>query len=237
MLHGLLKRFGIYYAKCRYMPVGIDWLWDVQRLQGSGIACILDVGANEGQTALSLRISFPRARIHSFEPVATTFGSLVRNVGNFANIFCHQVALGSRCGTATMAVGRNSLVNRLAPATSSIGDGVALETVQIETVDAFCAKHAIEHIDILKIDVEGTELAVIEGATQMLREGRIDFAFVEIGFSARDTGHTYAPDVMRLLNDNRLGLFAIYDYCRLMPPNYIQDGRLRVFANALFVRE
>jgi FkbM family methyltransferase len=237
MLHDILQKIGIYSAKRRYMPMGIDWLWDVQRLQGSSLACILDVGANEGQTALSLRQSFPDARIHSFEPVAATFGSLVRNVGNFANISCHQVALGSTRGMSTMTVGENSLINRVVPDPTSIRDSAGLESVQMETVDAFCLEHGIGHVDILKIDVEGAEIAVIEGATQMLRECKIDFAFVEIGFGAADSGHSYAPDVIRVLNDNGMGLYAIYDYCRLIPPDYVREGRLPVFANALFVRE
>ena len=238
MLHELLNKLGVYYAKRRYMPVGIDWLWDLQRLRGAkSIACIFDVGANEGQTALSLQKNFPRARIHSFEPVATTFNALMRNVANSANISCHQMAMGSACGAAKMATGPNSLVNRLAPEQTSSGDGQLMESVQMETIDGFCRRHDIGHVDILKIDVEGAELAVIEGATQMLREGRIDFAFVEIGFSARDVGHSFVAEVIHLLSRGGLGLYAIYDYCRLVPPDYVRDGRMPVFANALFAKE
>ena len=236
MLQQLLKKCGIYYAKRRYMPVGFDWLHDVQRLRPSGVDCVLDVGANEGQTALAVTQYFRNARIHSFEPVTHTYERLVNNVRGHANISCHQHALGAVRGTATMAVGTNSLVNRLASDAMPVCAGQTAEIVNIETIDSFCGQQGIGRVGILKIDVEGAEQRVIEGASRMLSDGRIDFAFVEIGFCARDPGHSYAADVMRQLDESGLGLFALYDYCRLMPPQYVQEEMLPVFANALFAR-
>jgi len=95
----------------------------------------------------------------------------------------------------------------------------------------------IAHVDILKIDVEGAELGVVKGASRMFKERRISYAFVEIGFDRKDTGHTYAPDLIRHLDESGLGLYGIYEYNRLKPPDYAKSGTLPVFANALFVRK
>ncbi len=197
---------------------------------------VLDVGANEGQTALGLNEAFRDIQVHSFEPVAATFSKLERNIASFSNISAHHLALGATCGSANMLVGENPFLNRLDSGKTASNDFNASESVPIQTIDAFCLEHAIAHVNLLKIDVEGAEPAVIQGATNMLTEGKVDFAFVEIGFDALDAGHAYAPEVIRLLNERGLRLYGIYDYCRLIPPEYVHYGRLPVFANALFAK-
>ena len=77
MLHELLNRYGIYYAKRRYMPRGIDWVWDLRRLcVGGGAPMVFDIGANEGQTTVQVLRHFPNATVHAFEPVRNTFNIL-----------------------------------------------------------------------------------------------------------------------------------------------------------------
>jgi hypothetical protein len=51
--------------------------------------------------------------------------------------------------------------------------------VECTTVDAFCSAHAINHIDILKIDTEGFELQVLTGAASMLAKKAINFVYFE----------------------------------------------------------
>jgi hypothetical protein len=56
--------------------------------------------------------------------------------------------------------------------------GIALdkqETVIVDTIDGYCSRNDIDHIDLLKLDVEGHELAALLGASAMLSGGRIDF--------------------------------------------------------------
>lgn len=47
------------------------------------------------------------------------------------------------------------------------------EQVAVTTVDAFCAEHEVEEIDFSKIDAEGADLAVLQGAARMLGDGKI----------------------------------------------------------------
>ena len=61
------------------------------------------------------------------------------------------------------------------------------ECVPTTTLDRFAAVNEIGHIDVLKIDVEGHELDVLHGATEMLSSGRIDVVQFEFGGCNLDT--------------------------------------------------
>jgi len=63
-------------------------------LDGKQLGVVFDVGANTGQTALSVRRNFIRSRIYSFEPVPSTFQELVRNTSKYAQIEPVCLALG-----------------------------------------------------------------------------------------------------------------------------------------------
>ncbi|MFZ9888828.1 MAG: FkbM family methyltransferase [Myxococcota bacterium] len=61
-------------------------------------------------------------------------------------------------------------------------------TVQTRTLDDFCAEHGVERIDLLKIDTEGHELRILDGARRMLAEKRIralQFEFNEMNVASR----------------------------------------------------
>lgn len=244
MLRKLIKRAiaqtGIYYCKRQYLPMGIDWHQDIKRsLERAGeprsIQNILDVGANVGQTTIELRKAFPCGTIHAFEPVGSTFRELLQNVGRMPKVHCHQLALCDQRGTASMVVGNNSLLGHLSvdPANEILASQ-DLESVTTETVDNFCLGHKISFVDLLKIDVQGAELAVLKGASGLLQSGRVGFVFIEVGFESSDTTTTFFPKIVNFLNAYGFGLCALYDYCHLRPPEYEHEGILPFFGNALF---
>jgi FkbM family methyltransferase len=51
--------------------------------------------------------------------------------------------------------------------------------VSVRTIDDFCAEQAIAEIDLLKIDTEGYDLQVLEGARSLLTRGRVRFVYSE----------------------------------------------------------
>jgi FkbM family methyltransferase len=238
VLKRVIQSLGYYYAKRDFMPLGIDWAWDIQRLnRGRPLNTVFDVGANIGQTATILSHTFPSSVIHSFEPVASTYATLKANTQSMQNVFCHQLAVSSKQGLGKMLCTDNSLTNRLdASEDQSRADQDSQETVRITSVDEFCRQSGIQQIDLLKIDVEGNEANVITGAASCLSERRIRFILAEIGFNSDDAGHCYAPTLLKLLGDQGMTLYALYDYCKLLPPHYTEAATAPVFANALFVQ-
>lgn len=140
---------------------------------------VLDVGAHIGRYTL---IAAKRAsRVVSIEPDPSNFAMLESNIrlNNFSNIVPLRLAVSSSPGRRRLflAGGGDSGTSSLEPSWSWILD-TGLERrhieVECETLDLLVSSLGVEHIDWLKIDVEGHEIDVLEGAKATLaRTGKI----------------------------------------------------------------
>ena len=112
---------------------------------------VIDIGANVGDSALWWWIYFD-AKVISFEPLKKTFDILDENVKlNRANIEIHNSALGK--GSPIYGDSNGGMF--------SFNGEKSLETVRLDDLN-------LKKVDIVKIDVEGFELDVIEGAMDTL---------------------------------------------------------------------
>ena len=146
------------------------------------------MGANVGQTAWGLFVRyFPGATIYCFEPAAGPFGVLQCKYGSRRNVHCINAALGADAEKRTLLVGAdtelNTFVARDGPRGGPLTDH---EVVEVDTVDRLCAARDIAQIDVLKMDVQGWECAVLSGAARMVAERRVRFVVSEVGFSRLD---------------------------------------------------
>lgn len=65
--------------------------------------------------------------------------------------------------------------------TTDFYNNVQEQLVKLEVLDEYCLDNNIKNIDLLKLDVEGHELAVLEGAKSMIQQNRIKFIQFEFG--------------------------------------------------------
>jgi FkbM family methyltransferase len=205
-------------------PHGRDDCTDI-RAAGEPIELIVDVGANVGQSALKFRAAFPRAFIHCVEPAHATFRALAGNLAADPGVACHRVALGGESGQATLWLTAHSTTSSLLkPA-----DPVGRETVELRTLDELAAALGIAQVDLLKVDAEGADLDVLEGAAGLLRAGRVRFVLVEVGFDPGSPAHVLFDHVRDFLLVHGFALFGLYDQTL----EWSGEKRLR-FANACF---
>jgi FkbM family methyltransferase len=125
-------------------------------------------------------------QIHCFEPSPPTFKQLRER--NFpGKIVYNNFGLSSARGEAKLQVfaegmGNNSLYKR-----QGLEDGWGLaeqsreEAVHLETLDAYCQRSGIHNIDLMKVDVEGHELEVFRGGTEMFKDRKIKRIQFEYG--------------------------------------------------------
>jgi FkbM family methyltransferase len=126
---------------------------------------VLDIGGNVGFFAVSLEWMAGGVKVHSFEPAADTRARLCRNVTvngleTLVTVYPYAVtnAPGEvRLNTAILT-GHRSLFDRQS-ATSEPGEAVPSINLA-QAVELTGAKQ----IDLLKIDVEGSEIEIVEGA-------------------------------------------------------------------------
>ncbi len=140
---------------------------------------MIDVGANVGLHSIKVARKVPQARILAFEPVGATVASLRRNIeknGVADRIEVLQVALSDHDGELRMTKGLHA-TNFVVPDEAAAADR-ATERVPCRRLDDFLDGR-IERVDLIKCDVEGSELGVMRGASAALQRFR-PVIFVEI---------------------------------------------------------
>ncbi|MBV8141961.1 MAG: FkbM family methyltransferase [Verrucomicrobia bacterium] len=136
---------------------------------------VLDVGANIGMTALALSQICPHGRIAAIEPVPRTFEHLRRNVAraNAGNIEVLNFALGSKRGTALMQGHPSNFACSFIADSYNIPDADHFSyEVTVKRLDETFGELSLDRLDFLKVDVEGFELEVFEGAKETLNTYR-----------------------------------------------------------------
>jgi FkbM family methyltransferase len=146
--------------------------------------CVVDVGANVGRWSASMLEAASNAGrlddldLHAFEPSSYTFAQLSRAIGH-RPVTLSQAALCARSGSAVLHVvapgaGINSLHEQ-----PEAGEESSTEMVSTGTLDEYASKAGLSSIELLKIDTEGSDLAVLRGASELLAERRIAIAQFE----------------------------------------------------------
>ncbi len=151
-------------------------------------ATIFDVGANVGDITLQYSDLFPKSQVYAFEPFSENFEKLSSRVAHLNRVFPFQLALGEQVALMPFYVNNNGDTNSLLqPRKMGLSSDKQVEnksviSVTVETLDLFCAKHQLPEIDILKMDIQGGELAALKGAVGLLSTQSIKLIYIETYF-------------------------------------------------------
>ncbi len=184
----------------------------------------IDAGANIGHMSsiLAVRVG-PRGQVICFEPNPSVFESLRENVDRWktdprcGSFDLQQAALGKESGTAQLLMSDWFDTNRGTsflsdPARNSQYQGLRSIDVPVRTLDESLDPHA--SVGILKIDVQGHELSVLQGASQLLKRHAIrDILFEE------ESPHYPAPthDYLQSLGYSIFGIAESFTGVHLVP--------------------
>lgn len=199
------------------------------------IHTIVDVGANSGQFAAHIKRVFPQAKLFCFEPLAEAFAELQgwadRQAGR-VEIF--NLALGDKEGEARMfrhvehspsssLLQTTEICNQLYPQTQS-QDSVV---VKLTTLDAALGSQSLQPEILIKLDTQGYERQVIQGATNVLKKAKA--CIVEINlFQLYDRQPSFL-DLAVLLNEHG------YRYAGNLEQTYSSAGEV-VYVDAVFLK-
>jgi FkbM family methyltransferase len=148
---------------------------------------VIDIGANIGWYSVSCaRRVAPSGHVFAFEPDETNFGILCRNVGvNVPTLVtAERTALGRSAGTATIQHSADNLGDhRIRAFVQQGGERAAEGAVRVRSLDDYLdasTRFQLERLRILKIDVQGFEAEVMQGAGKLLaRLPERAFLFIE----------------------------------------------------------
>ena len=202
-------------------------------LVDGGARTVVDVGANEGQYGRSIRRAGFAGPIVSFEPQSSAFAELQRRTSRDRQWTAHRCALGSTEGEITLNIAGNSESSSVLPmlethtANSPTSAYVATEQVRLRRLDDVLLETGCHGPFHLKLDVQGFELSVLEGAPDTFAAAvslEIEMSFVPLygGQSTFDG----------LLDRVRSAGFDFYD---VVPGFRAKNGRL-LQIDGLFLR-
>jgi len=179
-----------------------------------GIDAVLDVGANHGQYVEWLRRSGYHGAILSFEPIPHVFRSLQLRCGADVSWRGVQAAVGAQSGRLTLNVSEDSVTSSFLAArselTSRIPSARAVDVVEVDvtTVDKVMSSPALAGRRVmLKIDVQGFEHAVLDGASESL--GEIELVEIEMGLTTLYEGGSTIYDLLPRLRGENFGIISL----------------------------
>ncbi|MEA5452262.1 FkbM family methyltransferase [Leptolyngbya sp. CCNP1308] len=160
---------------------------------------VFDIGANIGElTLLFSRFVGTSGKVYAFEACVLTFQKLsnVCKLSGRPQIHLNQCAVADKDGILKLNIydekysGWNTLAYRPLENYGIDIKPISQEEVTAITLDQYCIHHKIDHIDLLKIDVEGAEYQVMLGARILFASQRIRCCVFEFGATTFDMGNT-----------------------------------------------
>lgn len=175
--------------------------------KGSSIA---DIGANIGWYGIHWATLDPSCRVVAFEPVPDTYRTLQGNIARnkLANMIAEPMGVSSAAGTIEIFV--DPTIAGAASAHPSVyGETSKAVTAPVVTLDSYARQHGLR-FDALKIDVEGGELAVLQGAAEVLARDR-PILFVEmLRRHAKEFGY-HPNDIIALMKSHGYSCYRLAD--------------------------
>jgi FkbM family methyltransferase len=182
---------------------------------------VFDIGANIGIYTLWLsQFVGASGRLVAFEPDPLNYQRCAENItrNRLQMATLEQAALSNHSGKLQFSAGED-LENHLIPQGAASDSSVY---VQATTLDEYCGSHQIETIDFMKVDVEGAELMVLQGASNILDRGGVGVMQLELNDALKRYG-IQRSDVVGLLGKHG---YALYTYdCTQNKIDKVQESK------------
>lgn len=193
---------------------------------------VIDVGANIGQFAYMVHSVWPQIPIYSFEPDKECFIKLEETFKRFAVPGkCFPVAVSDQQGQSQFYLYDNRANNSFLLRQDGEQAVSRAITVPCITLNGLENEMSVLKCPMLKIDVQGFEMAVLRGATSLLKHCK--YVQIEVSFQHAYQGNAHVADVFSAMREHGFSCFDILDLLR-MPK---AEGHGIREADLLFVNE
>ncbi len=203
-----LNRVGLDVSRNPY-PYRLGQLLDQQR-----VTTVVDIGANEGQFARSLRTNGYRGDILSIEPLHDAFGRLSRHVDSDPRWTAVHAAVSDHDGQVSVNVAANSYSSSVLPMTAAHLDADpqsayrSTEEVDAVTLDTLVADRGLDPSrTAFKVDVQGYESAVLDGAGSTIATAAV--VQVEMSLVELYAGQALMPRIVERMTAAGLTLWLL----------------------------
>jgi FkbM family methyltransferase len=180
--------------------------WLEKILVGTRNKVFYDVGANYGYYCLKLAGN--ASHIYAFEPAFRTHDVLVKNIqrNNLTNITVYRLGLSDKKSSMEMNLYGTSGKNSLFLRHSKVDPLVGQEVIELVTLDSLIQDERLNPPDLMKIDVEGSELYALKGARKTIKKYQPVLLIEYLEASFKDAGYSRSDLSIELMTNN----YAIY---------------------------
>lgn len=174
-----------------------------------------DIGANKGEyTSLLIQLMKNKSStyvVHMFEPVEASYQNILKNIQDQEHIILNKIGASDNAGTLDI------YYNKVGSPLASLYQrdieeyNITLnqhEKINLIRLDNYIQEKNVKHIHLLKIDVEGHEIAAFNGLGDFLTSSFIDVIQFEYGGANIDS-RTYLKDFFKLFESKGFKLFKI----------------------------
>jgi FkbM family methyltransferase len=184
----------------------------------------VDIGAYIGEVLTKLHQSkkLKIREAHLFEPNPISYKDLKNNILNLniTKLHTYNQALGREQKELLLSTAKS--MSKILPEALQLDTNEKTTNVICCSLDSLIDLFTDRHIDILKIDVEGYELDVLNGATKIFESQIVDIIYIEVGFRRDGTQQTYFCEIDNFFQDYGYRVFKIYE----QKNEWLQDSPL-----------
>lgn len=162
-----------------------------EKQRGQSPVVALDVGCNRGAYCAKLLETTSHAGVnlivHAFEPASSTAAHLRERFAGQSNVILNEAAASDESGEQTIYFDTPLSEYASLHQRGDVHLGQS-ETIRTQRLDDYLTAQGVAHIHLLKLDVEGHELAALKGLGDKLSPDIIDFVQFEYGGANLDAG-------------------------------------------------
>jgi FkbM family methyltransferase len=178
-------------------PEMLEWIDNFSQYTSKDNFILWDIGANIGIYSLYTAAKYPSSSVYSFEPEATSFNSLCKNIfmNSFSNIKPFLIGISNRNGYDLLKVsdlssgaGAASIGKEYAHIDSK---NIFSQGINIIKLDSLIKDHKFPCPNFIKIDVDGHEKEILDGAKNLLYNKDLHAIMIEIEYKNQKDLKTY----------------------------------------------
>jgi FkbM family methyltransferase len=177
---------------------------------------VVEAGAYWGTDTVRAAQLWPKGTIIAFEPNPSAFAQLKKATQQLNNTIIENLALNNYSGDGTLYVCHGSSGNEpiYEFASSLLPPSKAMEIhyqgprcdVTCTVLDEWCRSHQVDHVDLLKLELEGLELPVLKSSPRILET--VQVIFVQTSFFPFRIGGTHYANLKLFLNESGFVLLS-----------------------------
>ncbi|HLW72522.1 MAG TPA: FkbM family methyltransferase [Candidatus Babeliales bacterium] len=197
---------------------------------------IVEAGAFDGNDTNKMALQWPQGIIHAFEPVPEIYQRLLNNTNTFSNICYYPLALSDHNGTAQFYISERPTRPGIASQAGSLHKPkerlsksplIFPRTAIVPTItlDQWAYENDISSLDLLWLDTQGHELAIMQAAHHIMQNIKVVLA--EVSFIESYEGQPRYEEVVAWMVDHGFE-YVGRDFA---------DTTTTFFGNALFVKK